>query len=345
MLGTTTMLQPGEWLCQDSTAFELGLMAPRGTIEVEPYPKTMIREPQSFFGRADACTSILIIRSGAIGDLLLLSPAIEALQKDFPDTEITLSCFAKHFPMLQAIPNLRLVNYPPQLAFSGPIQSIVSLENVIELAPDKHAIDAFAEALGVTMTDYKPVYHVSEIERETALIAFPTTGRKRIALHVRASTKNRDYPFPKWAEIILTLAMRGHDVFLFGGKGQIPPFKSEEPIVGTITDTSHLSIREAAALLSTCDAFAGVDSCFIHFCHALDIPAIGLFSVFPWQTRTSKAPKTHVLQATGECAPCHWLAQAGSHFPPNKPCTSKGYCTVLAQIEPQKVIAKIERLL
>ncbi len=101
---------------------------------------------------------------------------------------------------------------------------------------------------------------------------------------------------------------------------------------------------QSAAWVRNCDAFVGVDSSLLHLCHAFDVPAVGLYAAFPWQQRTSKAPLTRALTGIGECAPCRWHMHAGRHFPPNKPCSSVGYCTVLAGIEPVKIIASVNKL-
>lgn len=79
-------------------------------------------------------------------------------------------------------------------------------------------------------------------------------------------------------------------------------------------------------------------------CHALDIPAIGLFGPIPWKLRTSKAPKTQVLTGLAECAPCFHHVHAGSHFPRNMPCAKTQRCVAMGEIDPMRIVAKVDAL-
>lgn len=219
---------------------------------------------------------------------------------------------------------------------------VLSLENVIELAGSQHATDALAQAIGVNVIDYTPVYEVTAEEKAWAAKSLPRTDKPRVALQLRASVRNRDYPMAQWNEVISGLVARGWEVLLYGSKGQIPPLPRGTP--PEVIDCSSMTFREAAAVLATCDAFAGVDSAFVNLCPALGVPAIGLYGPFPWESRTSHAPKTLALSGNGECAGCCWSPQAGRHFPPNQECSKTQVCSVLASIEPKRILAKLDAL-
>jgi|HubBroStandDraft_2_1064218.scaffolds.fasta_scaffold00145_21 ADP-heptose:LPS heptosyltransferase len=343
-------LPAGQWIMGDTNAFEIALSAERGTATMDQftniYDKSVGQEA-------------LIIRSGAIGDLLLLTTALRAL-KQSSNKRVILCCFEKHHSIFKDNDSVdSLISYPlladaiiggdkkkhliwrPQ-TFQG---HIFSLENVIELATDVHATDAFAKALGVTVTDYKPIYIVSDQEKKDALAWKKEFGtRPLVGIQMRASTRNRDYPAQQWAKVILGLEDVGWAVILFGQPGQIPPLPPElqRPFIHDASQ-SDMSLRESVSILSVCDAFVGVDSAFLHFCHALDVPAVGLFAAFDWRTRTSKAPLTRAISGHGECAPCSWLGKLGQHFPP-MPCRQRQICSVLASIEPDKIIAAVEKI-
>lgn len=332
-------LPAGRWLCSDANAFELAMIAPRGTVKLHD-PSWLPWKDVFHDGM-----SIVFIRSGAIGDLLFLTPALEAFKIKYPKSRVGLSCFEKHHHLFKATgPELfdDLLPYPLPLDYMEQFQKAVSLENVVELAGSKHATDAFAEALGVTVTIYYPSYHVLEQEREWAACSLPKGDKPRVALQLRASVRNRDYPMAQWNEVISGLVGRGWEVLLYGSKGQVPPLPKGSP--AEVIDCSSMTFREAAAVLETCDAFCGVDSAFVNLCPALGVPAIGLYGPFPWQSRTSHAPKTLALSGVGECAGCCWAPQAGRHFPPTMECAKTGVCSVLASIEPKRIIAKVDAL-
>lgn len=347
MGGSLGELPAGEWLMNDRNAFEIGMLAERGRADINKWNNERIwrflkSSSEETRAEYESIKHVLIIRSGAIGDLLFLTPCFRELGKRFPNATITLCAFKRHHETFRHLHGVRWEEYPIRKVHAEKYDVIFPLEDVIETACDKHATDAFAEALGVTVSDYKPVYIVEEKERLWAEFKFPRNDRPRLAIHPRASTRNRDYPWPLWNQVIVKLIERGWEIFLLGGKGQIPELGSGAPAY--LTDCSDLTFRESAALLSTCDAFCGVDSSFVNLCPALDVPAVGLYGAFPWQARTSKAPLTKALSGVGECAPCHWLSSAGRHFPPNQPCSKNGYCHVLASISPDRVVSKVDAL-
>jgi hypothetical protein len=317
-------LQPGEWLMQDDHAFILAAQAPRGTASVRPW-----LQPEG--GDRDG---VLILRSGAIGDLLLASPAIKSFTEKRP--LVYVCCLQRHFPIVGDAAH-GCIEYPLPVAVADRFERVISLEGVIEDSTDKgiHAVDAFAAALGATVTDYRPVYAVTDAEKERA----PTrTEHRRLGVHLRSSSAIRDYPLEKWFKVLTQLSTRKWEIFLLG---------SNTPTNGlpwNVKDCSRLPFREAAAILSTCDVFAGVDSSFFNLCPALGVPAVGLFGPVDWRTRIKEGSGQLALHGGG-CEPCHWTSpRMGKPFPSGKPCTAKGCCVLLDSIGPNHLVAKIEAL-
>lgn len=330
--GSIGTLTPGDWVLHDQNAFELAIMAERGTALL-----------MSYFPRVNPIGStILFMRSGAIGDLLFLGPAIRAYKKANPNTPVHLCCRKEHWGLFKNTDLVsELIQYPPKLKNLAEYLRVVSLENVMELAPNTHATDIFAGALKVSVEDYKPIYQVTDEEK--SIVSYLTRStRPKLGVQMVSSTKNRNYPLELWAEVITELHDRGWEVFLFGLPGQIPtmPPDVRRPFIHDISDKG-MTFRETAALLSLCNAFVGVDSSLLHLCHALDIPAVGLYGPFNWEARTGKAPLTRALSGEGECAGCHWHAKNGQHFPPMA-CREAQRCSVLASIPPDRIIAKID---
>lgn len=335
---TLGVLGAGDWILHDLNAFEIAQIAPRGTARVTKY-WPIIEESQP-------AGPALIMRSGAIGDLLLLTPAIEqwvALGKSRP----AICCFRHHHQIFNGNKSVAgVVDYPLRSDQEPFYSMMVTLENTMESDHSQHATDVFAKALGLQtpLPSYKPIYRVTD-EEKAATKKYLFGNRPNIVIQPRASVKNRDYPLPLWIEVIRKLEERGWGVLLVGKKGQIPemPPPIRAPFIRDLSQLD-LSFRESAAVLSQAQAFCGVDSAFLHLCHALDIPAVGLFAAFSWQTRTLHAPKTIALTGVGECAPCSWHMHNGRHFPPDKPCTKAQVCTVLAGITPERIISKIDLL-
>lgn len=338
-----TVLKPGEWLLQDDHAFYLAAKAERGTVRINA-SETRGTGHWHFFKAEHTVKSILLVRSGRIGDLLLLSPCIAPLRSRFPNAQITLCALENHHPALwdEWSTYHFLDDYPKNALDADKYDMVISLENIIELATDKgiHATDAFADALGVTVTDYKPVYRVTDAEKKNALNTFPKDlikPRPRVAIHLRSSSAIRDYPMNQWFAVLETLVVRGWEIMLIGNNDRVmkPPRQ--------VHDCSQLSFRESAAVLSTCDVFCGVDSSFFNLCPALGVPAIGLFGPVDWKTRIKEGSGQRALKGEG-CVPCGWTnTRSGERFPPGGPCNKEGKCVLLSSIEPARIVAKIER--
>lgn len=330
------MLEAGEWLCDDVNAAELSLLGERGTSTI----LFVGYEANTGLGTK----SLLLVRSGAIGDLLYLSPVIARLKEEDPELHIALSCFQKHHEVVCDL-GVELLAYPLRKEEAGRFRQVLSLENVMELNHEKHATDAFADRLSVEVKDYRPVFNLSEFERGLGEARFPRERKIRIGVQCRSSTANRDYPLPQWREVFEELTKNPNvEIFLFGAKGQLPAMKETSPQIRNLTE-EDLTFRQSAAALATCDVFCGVDSSLLPLCHALDIPAVGLYAAFDWKTRTAKAPRTWALTGLGECAPCNWIKHAGHAFPPTMPCAKQGVCGVLASITPDRIVTKIRSLL
>lgn len=336
------ILRPGEWLCQDEHAFQWAMMAPRGTCELHKWisPGFGDTRPDDYPDKLEP-KSILLIRSGAIGDLLLLSPCMAAVKAKYPNATVDLCCFEKHWEIMTHIGPFN-APYPLRADFIKHFDLIIPLEGVIERATDEgiHATDAFAAALGVTVTDFKPVYKVVEPDLAKSNVRDLAGGPKnkpRVGLQIHASSAIRDYPMQNWNKVMKELLDRGWEIMLLGKNDGI---KGAPP---AIKDCSGLSFREAAAVLSTCDVFCGVDSSFFNLCPALGVPAIGLFGPVDWRTRVKEGSGQLALSTAADCAPCGWTnSRGGMRFPSGGPCNVAGYCVPLAQIDPARVAAKID---
>lgn len=330
-------IEAGTHLWHDQNAFELAVLAERGTVLLEKFPLPA-KLPWII------AKNILIVRSGAWGDLLLLSPALWELQMQRPECKITVACAAQHHVLFDNTPFL-VLNYPLTPAQLEPFDCVLDLGDVLETNTTLHATDAFAKSLRLeSISDYAPRYAVSFKDHEWAKATYPRSTRKRrVGIQMVSSSRHKNYPMAAWLRVISILNSRGWEVMLLGSKYDMPPLKTHGQAVHCCYAEDY-TFGQSAAILSTCDAFAGVDSVFVHLCHALDIPAIALYAAFPWQLYTGKAPKTRALTGVGDCAPCFWRQKGGRPFPPNQPCSRTGHCTVLADIKAETIASKIDAL-
>lgn len=325
---------------QDRNAWQIGVDS--------DHPKTIeVRDGGwKIWANSDSDT-VLVMRAGSIGDLVLLTPALRAWKLKNKDLKLALCTFPDKFPIFEHLEGVvdELVAYPLPFASIHKYREIITLEDA-EMDNEHHMTDVFAKELGVPtpLKDYRPAYVVTPEEQESAK-QYIFQGRPTLAVQTKASVRNRNYPEALWLDVLLKLERRGWGIVLLGRKGQLSPWPPEyaNPFIRDLS-VENLPLRTSVAVLSLCQALCGVDSAMVHFAAALELPAVGLYGPFPWQIRTSKAPKTTAIMGVGPCAGCCYHMVNWRHFPKNRPCTEIKTCVVLASIKTDRIVTKVDLL-
>ena len=293
---------------------------------------------------------ILIIRPGGFGDLLFCTPSIHEIKRRWPTAEVHVCVYSMFQDILFANPEVdKIVSYPISLDDAEEYHAWIFLENVIEGNPEAeklHAVDVVAKRIGLTHLDEKAMrYELTEEEKLWALDKFPRTNAKRIAIQVEASGRARTYPGNLMTEVIIRLAQKSREVYLLG-----TPYKVKTrstPLVRNLM-IENLSFRQSVAAMTACDVVLGPDSVMVHIAGALQMPALGLYAAFPWTLRTAYAPTVQAIQGHGGCdlAPCFYHgSQLAPNFPFNGPCNKSQRCEPMARIQPERIIATLDRML
>lgn len=344
-MGPNYALQPGTYLCEDLDAAQLMLMVGGGEVRMQSFHDclaTLAELPDDFDGK------ITVIRPGRYGDLILLTPCFREIKRRWPNCTLQVACLPGYRDAIMGLPYID--NY---LAYPLPIEEdnndfghLVSLEVLTSLTTregELHMTDLFAERLGLTaIADKKPDFFLSLEERTWAHDVYPRGKAKRVAVQIKSSTPSRNYPTIQMGAVMRMLHGRGWDLVLLGLPNEVNG-KSEERIVNCAAD--KLTFRQSAAVLATADVFLGPDSSLIHVAGALGTPAIGIFSVVPWQLRTAYCPTTFVIQAKKGCdiAPCFHAPRGQMGFPANGPCQKERKCCALDSIDPHEVVGRVEQ--
>lgn len=293
--------------------------------------------------------SVCIVRPGGFGDILFLTPSLEALRQQYPGIRIALCTFPGFGDVLKGNPNIdEIIDYPAARGDLLRYKQVVYLENLIEYGPDAkttHAVDVFAKAIGVTLKGEKHCrYYLSDDEREEALRRFPKTSRRRIGIQVKASQNCRTYPARKMQEVINLLLKRGDDVYLFGAPGSVKIDRHPQVVNLADPDAEPMTMRKSIAVLSTCQGFIAPDSALCHVAGALKVPTIGLFGAFPWQLRAAYHPSVYGINGHCDMSPCFYHERAAQQWPKNGPCSISGECDALANIQPERIVSKLNQI-
>lgn len=311
----------GNFLLEDTTAGELlahgwcDVMGPRW------YPPPLPNEQGK---------GIVLIRPGGMGDLLFLTPTIRALKRNWET--VAVCCFEKFAPVLEGI--------CLTLPFPGKVEDLsmgrlVVLEDVVErnpLSKTTHIVDLFAAAAGVDLAalpygedwtrneNYRLDYAITDAERAEARAMYPRTDAPRLGVQLKASAKCRTFPEESMGQAIRPLWKEGWEMLNFGAPNDYP-WPDQERMLNL--SNKGLTLRQSIAIAETCDIIIGPDSFYTHLAGALDIPAVGIYSSFPWDLRLGNlvAPKAEAVRQRQkpECAPCHWHAR-GAAFPDEGAC-------------------------
>ena len=342
---------PGTYLLENSAAAACMAQSPDCVVET-------IEDPKSIKGFSPInCKdgdSIVIVRPGAYGDLLMLTPLVRALRQQFPLSTVTVACAEAYGAALRGV--VATLPYPMRESELLEFDHVIWMEDTLEaeVAKDTLGVEVFAQKAGISLSDGSHLdYVVSEIEAAEVnqqLPAKDSAKKPRIAIQCRASTPLRTYSTEKWVEVIRGLWRKNCEIFLLGAPNEITGFDSEENSVVDIHNmtTIPLSFRQSASVLATADLFIGVDSSLTHVAGALGVPSISLHGPVAADVRTRNLPKNLAIEGDKsrcDIAPCYYHQKGGQVFPVGQACEKSGHCEVLESISADDVISEAVEVL
>lgn len=291
---------------------------------------------------------ILVVRAGGYGDIIMLTPTLREIKRRWPNCKVGFSVSAQCIDLVRGLKNIDEIHqYPCPMDEVNRYDFVVSVGNLLEFDPRRsttHAIDIFADAFGLTLTDRECSLDLTETELSTIAARFPRDERPRIGIQLYATAAVRTYP--RIMAVVAEL-QRNNDVWLFTEPGT-PDLKLSR-VRCTHMQTPPLAFRESCALLATCDSFIGPDSSMTHAAGALGIRTVALYASFDWRLRTAYAKSIHALTGHAPCAPCFHHPRL-ENMPEKGECMTTlnaegdplGFCTALFRIEPARICAKAQ---
>lgn len=281
---------------------------------------------------------ILVVRSGGLGDVFMVLPAIAALKERFPQAQIYFSTAPHHVRLLQGNPVLSGVFDIFGAYDEAPFGLVVDLGFWAEAARESNEVHrslVFAHAFGLDdLDDYSFRYYVTGEEREAVSDSIPE-DRPLVALQVSGSISNRTPPV-EWQDTMADLLLdRGYAIVVFG----------EER--GTKwDDRAHILNRTGLppleilfATLERCAGIVAGDSGIMHAGNALGVPTVGLFGPIKPELRISAADQPRCRGVTGNVeANCPACNDKELHE-----CT--GYPRCMALMDHVKVLAALDEVM
>ena len=265
---------------------------------------------------------ICIIRSvGGIGDVLMTTPVMRQLKREFPLLKITY-----------AVDQHRVNNnvYGELVKNAGFIDEVIDAryvkrneyDAVVDLSavciryerrglPAINRIDLFARACGVVNLRNKiPFYKVELLEQAIAkqrLSHHKKNGKRLVALHTASFDGKRTWDAKNQIDLIQLCALRRPDIeFIVFDYNRI---LGDTNRFSNCTGASGTTVREMAALIAECDVFIGPDSGPMHLAGAMGIKSLIMFGSIPPEARINYYPTHSAIQLAGlSCLGCWYEA-------------------------------------
>lgn len=358
--GKELTIKKGEYVTEDLSGAQIMTYADGGTMR----PLTIwdkFDETQDWNGKR-----ILMIRIGGFGDLTVgITPTAREIKRRWPTCIIHVACMRHYAPVLHNLSFIdATVDDPIPVDDFNNYDAQILFENAVERNPQArklHMTDLFAEIAGLkgTVRDLSllgkgppailnklPAYVPTEDEKTWARVQYPRTPLvRRICIQPSTSARCRTYPTANLSEVMKSLLEKGWEVFLMGAMGDVQRLPETDKLKNLTSN--GLTFRQSCAVINDADIFLGSDSALLHIAGALSKPAIGLYGPFPADLRVRYCPTTVALSGQEKCSPCfhHATPTRRNNFPDYCPSAARGLCEVLESIKPDRIVAKIEKMI
>ncbi len=280
----------------------------------------------------DAADRVLVIRNMGLGDVLMLTPALQALHQQW-QVSVEVATYARYVPLLWGLPGIAAAHVLGTDYRAERFDAAIDLNWAVESGEEaqrRPRQDIFARLLHVRLNQRRPIYRVADSERHWARQRLAQWHPPMVGIQVHASCRQRSYPAARIATLTELLQAEGYTVAFLGEQWE----DSTPPQVLDLTGC--LSLRQAAALIEQMAAMICPDSGLLHLAVAVGTATVGLFGPIPPQLRTAGYPHCQAVTAAGACPhqPCFDSGAAGCRKP---------YC--MQAIEPQSVIEAMHTVL
>ncbi len=210
--------------------------------------------------------TFVVRRQGALGDVLLITPIIDALAKRFPGSPIYVET--------QAV-DIFLNNPKVKGAVRGewrpPGHVLINLDMSYENMPGTHIVEAYRRTASDILGDELQVDRVTSMPLPEGTVIL--TDDRTVGIHCEPTTwVGKNWPLDRWAAIIAWLKSEGWRVILVGAS------RLAHITLGVDEDyRMQTSPMDLAAILAKCSLFIGHDSFPLHVAQSQGVPVVGLF--------------------------------------------------------------------
>lgn len=259
----------------------------------------------------------VIRKVGGIGDVLMITPALRQLKRQFPSMVLVFALdlhstsnnvyyeLVRNASFVDEIVDARFVD---RSSYDAVVDlSAVCLRYEREDLPSINRVDLFGKAIGVRgIVNRRSWYQVEPDEAMWAAAEAAQhreAGKKIVVLHTASMEPKRCWPIEKYLEIVYRAAEEGLDVQFW-----ILDFNNKYQRWGrheNCTNYSKTTLRQMAALIAEADVFIGPDSGPMHLAGAVGTRSFVVFGSIPPEARINYYPSHEAIVLSGlSCLGC-----------------------------------------
>lgn len=249
---------------------------------------------------------LLVLRALKLGDLLVAVPAIHAVRRARPEHRLTLAVPEWLRPIVDLIPGVDALQPTPGLDDPLPIRPgrVDTAINMHGNGPEsRRVIEALAARQVIAHGGAGPVWldGIPERHRWVRLVeAFGMPGDPgevtidrplvspvvagAVVVHVGAFYGSRQWPVPRFAEVVRRLSEEGRQVVLTGSAAERPRGLEVAHLAGLDDDVVHagqMGLAEFAAQIAGASLVVSADTGAAHLASAYGTPSVVIFGPAP----------------------------------------------------------------
>jgi heptosyltransferase-2 len=284
---------------------------------------------------------ILVLRGGAIGDFILTLPVFSALRAQFSQAHLCVLGYRQVAELARAgglVDDARSIEAQALAGFfadrgvldstlqkffagfdvilsylydpDGVFQSNVARCSLAQFIAGPHRPD---ERAGLHATDMllKPLQRLAIFDADPcprlvlpgpANIDGASAGEGPLAFHPGSGSELKNWPEPRWAELLKTLgAAKKNNLLLVGGEAEGERLERLSRCLprGQVILASNRPLTELALQLRACAGFVGHDSGISHLAAALGLPVLCLWGETNESVWRPRGEQVRLLRAPG----------------------------------------------
>jgi len=236
-----------------------------------------------------ACDSVVIIRHGGLGDVLLSMPMVRQLKATYPKLVVDYATSNQFMEIPRRVGGCGQVWDVGEVYEQAGYDAVFDVRMLVEAAQDSssvHRSDIFARRLELTLDSYAMPYSVTDTEREEARALIGSVKHPVVGVQVAGSIGMRTPSVEKMEEIVsaldCTCVMLDH--------------RADDRWDGEVNLTGRLTVPQLFAVVSECDAVLAGDSGVLHVSNSVGTPVVGLFGSVSAGLRVKDQPNCTTIQ-------------------------------------------------